>query len=312
MRTPRIVAAALIATVASGMSSCAREDAPSGAIEIETEDVTRFFEVYDAANGRPTADVLQHEYLDVGTAGLHHLADVRNVTGERIAQAILDNPERYADAKSCLDVLPRVRERLDVTFEALLDIYPGAQKPPVTIAVGRGRPLAIAGPGTGVQIGLEVMCSSLAARFFDERVDDRFVHVIAHEYIHAQQAPALAGTEELTVLERALVEGIAEFVGELISGGLANVGVARSAAGREQAIETRFTAGLDKRDLSEWFDNTTEEDVGQLGYWVGYRIAKAFYEQAPDKRAAVREMFQMTDARAFFDRSGWYPGIALP
>jgi predicted nucleic acid-binding protein len=65
------------------------------------------------------------------------------------------------------------------------------------------------------------------------------------------------------------------------------------------------------RDISEWVDNTTPEDVGQLGYWVGYRIAKAFYRHAPDKRVAIREMIQMTDAHGLLARSGWYPGIVL-
>ena len=54
------------------------------------------------------------------------------------------------------------------------------------------------------------MCSTAAARVLDRDVDERFVHVIAHEYIHSQQAPALANTEDLTVLQRSLLEGIAD------------------------------------------------------------------------------------------------------
>jgi hypothetical protein len=291
--------------------SCAAQSAPSPSIEIQTDDVTRFFRIYEAAGGHPTAEQLQREYLDLGTAGLRHLARVRNVTGERIARAIGAEPELYTNARSCMAALPRIRGRLDVAFDELLALYPEAQKPPVTIVVGRGRPLAIAGPGDGVQIGLEAMCSGIAARFFDANVDDRFVHVIAHEYIHAQQAPALANNEHPVVLERSLVEGVADLVGELISGGIANVAVSASAKGRETEIETKFAADVDKTDLSDWVDNTTPESVGQLGYWVGYRIAKAFYQHAPDKRAAIREMIQMTDPHAFLAKSGWYPGIVL-
>ena len=51
--------------------------------------------------------------------------------------------------------------------------------------------------------------------------------------------------------------------------------------------------------------------MGQLGYWVGYRIAKAFYQRAPDQRRAISEMIRMTDARAFLAKSGWFPGMAL-
>lgn len=289
----------------------ARPSAQAGGIQIQTDDVDRFFALYEAASGRPTADQLQRDYLDRGTAGLHHLAKVRNVTGERLAQAIASEPDLYTNARTCLAVLPRVRARLDRTFEALLDVYPDAQKPPVTILVSRGRPLAIAGPGDGVQIGLEGMCSPAAARYLDANVDDRFVRVVAHEYIHAQQAPALASTEDLTVLERSLLEGVAEVMAEQLTGSVSNVAIRATTEGREREIETRFAADVDKRDLSAWVDNTTADSVGQLGYWVGYRIAKSFYQRAPDKRIAIRELIQMTDAHALLARSGWSPGIVL-
>jgi hypothetical protein len=236
---------------------------------------------------------------------------VRNVNAANIAAAVATQPELYAMARPCLAALPRIRARLDRTFRQLLDLYPRAQKPPVTILVSRGKPLAIAGPGHGVQISLEGMCSGNAARYLGGDVDDRFVNVIAHEYIHTQQAPALANTENLTVLERSLVEGVAEFLGERIAGGVSNVAVFASAAGREREIESRFAADIDKTELGDWFDNTTAQDVGQLGYWVGYRIARAYYQQARDKRAAIREMIQLTDAHAFLARSGWRPGIVL-
>lgn len=283
-----------------------------GAIEIQTEDVDRFFRVYDAAAGRPTAERLQREYLDAGTPGLQHLTRVRNVTGERLAQAIAADPALFTTARSCLPALPRVRARLTRAFARLLELYPEAQKPPVTILVSRGRPLAIAGPGDGVQIGLEGMCSPLAARLLGADVDDRFVHVIAHEYIHVQQSPALAGTEDLTVLQRSLLEGVADLVGELISGRIGNLGIAPTTVGREREIETRFLAAADSRDLSAWVDNTTADDVGQLGYWVGYRIAKAYLRTAADERTAIRELIQTTDVHAILARSGWTPGMSLP
>lgn len=289
--------------------SCASAGAPGGsaAIEIQTEDVARFYAVYEAADGLPTAEQIQRDYIDPGTEGLRHLTRVRNVNAENIARAAAEKPELYTKARSCLAVLPRVRERLHQTFDNLLEVYPQAARPPVTILISRGKPMAIAGPGHGVQVALEAMCSDIAAKFLGANADDRFVNVIAHEYIHVQQA---AEWETPTVLERALGEGVAEFLGELISGGVSNVAVHAAAEGREKEIETRFAADLDKEDLSAWFDNTTPEDVGQLGYWAGYRIAKSYYQDAPDKKAAIATMIEITDAHAFLAASGWRPAIA--
>jgi hypothetical protein len=264
--------------------------------------------MYEAAGGQPTAEQIQRDYLDAGTAGLRHLTQVRNVNAENIARAVATRPDLYTNARTCLDALPRIRARLERTFDNLLTLYPEAARPPVTILVSRGRPVAIAGPGDGVQISLEALCSDVAARYLGANIDDRFVNIVAHEYIHVQQAPEEASP---TVLERSLAEGIAEFIGELISGGVSSVAIHDAARGRELEIETRFAADLDKTDLSAWFDNTTEQDAGQLGYWVGYRIARAYYQNAPDKAAAIRAMIRQTDARDFLARSGWRPGIAL-
>lgn len=304
-RTANRIATAWVLGVAWLAAPCV--SVAASAIEIQTEDVDRFYGLYEATGGRPTAEQVQRDYLDKGTAGLRHLTQVRNVTAENIARAAATQPQLYANARSCLAALPRIRDRLRATFEKLLELYPQADRPPVTILVSRGRPLAIAGPGTGVQVALEAMCSDVAAKILGADVDDRFVNVIAHEYIHVQQPPERARP---TVLQRALEEGVAEFLGELISGGVSNVAVHASAQGRELEIETRFAADLDKTDLSDWFDNTTADQVGQLGYWTGYRVARAYYEAAPDKPAAVREMLQITDAKAFLAKSGWRPGGA--
>jgi hypothetical protein len=281
--------------------------APAGP-DVHIEDVARFYAVYDAAGGHPTAEQLQRDYLDPGSDGLHQFAAARNTTAGRIADAIVKRPDIYEDARRCMAVLPRARQRLEASMRKLGELYPEAVFPPVTIAVGRGRPVGISGPGMGVQIGLEALC---ATNYLNPNVEDRFVHVIAHEYVHAQQSPVLANNEHPTVLERSLVEGAAEFVGELTSGQVAYSVFGASTKGHELAIETAFAADEDKTDLSAWLDNGTATAPGDLGYWVGYRVCKAYYEHAANKRRAIREIIQMTDAKAFLAKSGWRPGIQL-
>jgi hypothetical protein len=297
------VACAAISYTAHGASASI---APSP--EIHIEDVGRFYRIYDAANGHPSAEQLQRDYIDAGSEGLHSLARLRNVTGARIAETIVKNPKIYSDAKRCMAVLPRVKERVQVALDTLGRLNPESRFPPVTVAVSRGKPAGIGYPDSGIQIGLEAVC---AADFLNPNVEDRFVHLISHEYVHVQQAPALAGRENLTVLERSLLEGVAEMISELISGLAGQAHFPGLTQGREKQIETAFLADQDKVDLSAWLDNSTLEKPGDLGYWVGHRIAKSYYQHATDKRQAVLDMLQMTDAKAFLAKSGWYPGIQL-
>jgi Predicted Zn-dependent protease (DUF2268) len=301
-----IICIAILRPARSGVSAFA--DRTPGPV-IQIEDVDRFYKVYDAAGGHPTADQLQHDYIDPGSEGLHHLATVRNVSGAAIAKTLDEHPEIYSDAKRCMAVLPRVRERLQAALLKLGDLYPEAKFPPVTIAVGRGKPVAIGSPASGVQVGLEALC---ATNWLNPNVEDRFVHVISHEYAHVQQAPALADNDHPTVLEASLIEGAAEFTAELISGEISSYQFVASMKGREKEIETAFVSDEDKTDLSKWLYNGTREKPGDLGYWVGYRIVKSYYQHAGDKRTAFREILEMTNPKAFLAESHWYPGIQLP
>jgi hypothetical protein len=275
---------------------------------IHIEDVARFYKVYDAAGGHPTAEQLQRDYIDPGSDGLHELGKLRNVSASAIAEELSKRPEIYSDAKRCMAVLPRARQRLEVAFDKLDQLYPEAKFPTVTIAVGHGKPVGVGSPVTGVQIGLEALC---AVKYLDPNVEDRFVHVIAHEYVHVQQVRALVDDQHPTVLEGSLIEGAAEFAAELISGGVSGPELRARAEGHEKEIETAFVADEDKTDLSTWLYNGTLDKQGDLGYWVGYRIVKSYYEHASDKRRAFREILQMTDPKAFMAKSGWYPGIQL-
>jgi hypothetical protein len=280
--------------------------AHGAAAEIHTDDVDRFYKIYDAAGGHPTAEQLQRDYLDAGSEGLHNLAKLRNVTGARIADTLSKHPELYVKARNCTAALPRVRERVEVALRNLVRLYPQAKTPPVTIAVGRGKPVGVGSPVTGLQIGLEALCS---AEWMNSNVEDRFVHVIAHEYAHVQQVRELVDDEHPTVLERSLIEGAAEFVAELTSGktGFAHFDVLTK--GREREIETAFVADVDQTDLSRWVDNSTMERGNDLGYWVGYRICRAYYQRAADKQQALRQILELTDPHAFLAKSGWRPGM---
>jgi hypothetical protein len=303
IRMREVLACAAIA--ASATSTASDTAGPS----IQIEDVEGFYQVYDASGGHPSADQLQHDYLDPGSEGLHHFAEVRNITGARIAATLATHPEYYSGARRCMVVLPRVRQRLKVDLRTLGRLYPQAVFPPVTIAVGRGKPVAVGSPVSGVQIGLEALC---ATEWLNPNVEDRFVHVIAHEYAHVQQARSLVDDEHPTVLELSLIEGAAEFTAALISGEVAYSQLAASTKGREKQIETAFVADEDESDLSHWLNNSTMEKSGDLGYRVGYRIVKSYYRHTADKRRALHKILQMDDPKAFLAKSGWYPGIQLP
>jgi hypothetical protein len=59
--------------------------------------------------------------------------------------------------------------------------------------------------------------------------------------------------------------------------------------------------------VGNWIANSSQETPdhpADLGYWVGYQICKAYFDNSPDKKAAIREMLNFKDSKAFYEKSG--------
>jgi uncharacterized protein YjaZ len=253
--------------------------------------------------------MLQQQYLDPGSPGLHDLTKIRGITADTLKSAIDKRPEIFRDARRCAAVLPQVSERVHRSLQSLRAQYPEALTPPVTVSIGRGTSGGTTGR-TGVIVGLEAICAVVP---HGDEVN-RLVQLIAHEYGHVQQPVAQTEPEHPTLLLAAIVEGGAELVAELTSGNIANPQLKDWTRGRELQIETEFVQEKETTDLERWVWNGrgTAERPGDLAYWIGYRITKALYVHAGDKRQALRQILTMTDPQAILDASGWYPGIELP
>lgn len=281
--------------------------------EVRIDDVQRFYQLYDRTHGKPTVEQLQSAYLDKGSTGLRQFVQSRIGNAGKLAAAMAKSPRVYSAAKECAKTLPAVRQRLSDVLPRLATLYPPATFPPVTVVIGRNNTGGTT-TASGVIIGLETICR---ANWMNPDITVRLVHLIAHEYIHVQQPAAQADPPPgASLLFQSLVEGGAEFVGELISGQVANVQLQRWTRGHECGIERRFQAQADGADTSSWLYNGagTSDKPGDLGYWVGYRIAKAYYAQAHDKRQAIADIISIDNGTAdvFLRKSGWKPATGCP
>lgn len=276
-------------------------------VEVRTTDVDLFYRIYDAAGGHPDAPTLQRDYLDAGSEGVRQFIPQRIRSADALAKAVATQRDVYEKARACAAALPAARARLAGVFRRLAAIDPDATFPPVIVLVGRNTSGGTTGR-SGVLIGLEVVCRS---NWLQPDLTDRLVHLIAHEYGHVQQFPA--GGEDLhpdTVLKQSLIEGGAELVAELTSGEASEAYLQGWTRGHERDIGRAFMADLDSTDLKPWLYNGagTPDQPGDLGYWVGYCIAKSYYGHARDKRAAMRALLELQDPRRILLASRWQPG----
>jgi len=273
---------------------------------VRIDDVARFYAAYDKADGKPSAAALQAGYLDAGSPGLKQFVTARISPAQKLADAIAKSPQDFRNARRCVPMLPAARDQLRQVFSALTKLDPRATFPPVTIVIGRNNTGGTT-TANGVTIGLEVICRS---NWLTPDITQRLVHLIAHEYVHVQQPAAqVAPPANASVLFASLVEGGAEFIGELTSGEVLNVHLKRWTQDKACRIERDFQTHAMDTDMSHWLYNGpgTPEAPGDLGYWVGYRIARAYYAQASDKPRAIQDILNVNNdnAASFLERSGW-------
>lgn len=277
---------------------------------IVADDVPRFWAAYDASTPETRAAALDSLYLAPGSAGLQDMLFRRIGSARSLAEVVNAHPRYFASARAstlrAAEFEPRIRE----AFRRLEEVYPDAVFPDVYFLIGRMNSGGTTSP-RALLIGTE-----LYGRTPEMPLDelgpwhravlqpiDLIPHIVAHELIHYQQDYA----EGETLLRQALVEGVADFIAELISGRHINAAAAEYGDAHEALLWCEFEDQMEGTDVSRWLYNGDQsvDRPADLGYYMGYRIARAYHAQAPDKRQAVHDMLRIQDFRAFLDASGY-------
>lgn len=115
------------------------------------------------------------------------------------------------------------------------------------------------------------------------------------------------------MLEQCIIEGSADFLGELISGKIGNNAPYEYASGKEKMLWEDFKKDLnlgENDSFSNWLYGGERRDdrPADMGYYIGYMVTRAYYEKSADKRKAIREILTIKDCRKFLIDSGYNGG----
>ena len=284
---------------------------------IVADDVPRFWAAHDASTPETRAAALKTMYLDRGTPGLQDFAVLRIGTAEALAASVNRYGGYYRSARASTLRAGAYEPQIREAFRRMEALYPDAVYPDVYFLVGT---LSTGGTtsGRGLLIGTEVYGRTPEAP--EAEMDpwmravfgsvDRVPHIVAHELVHYQQDYAPGRS----LLRQSLNEGVADFVAELISGRHINPAAHAYGDAHESALWCEFRGRMHGTDTGAWLYNGagSAERPGDLGYYVGYRIAKAYHERAADGRQAVAEMLKIRDFDAFVAASGYAGRFTCP
>ncbi len=286
-------AAALILEPFVERSRTAAVHADPDSARLITSDVELFWHVYDNAPPEQLEVWLRREYLDRGTQGLRDFIPYRILSAVDLAAWIRTDRSRYEAARPSTERVFEVESQIRATFHALEELYPDAVFPDVYFVIGRFNTGGTVSPA-GLLIGAEMY-----------RDPARLPMIVAHELVHYQQPP---GGEGLTLLEQAFREGSADFVGELLSGQRMNAAAQEYGRAHEAEFWAEFRTVMHGTDFAGWlYGNPPPGRPADLGYFIGYRIAEAYYAQAADKAAALRDILLVRDVERILAASGYAP-----
>jgi Predicted Zn-dependent protease (DUF2268) len=294
---------------------------PYGA-RLVTADIDRFWAVFDAPSR--SADAFQHGYLDPATPGLRDFIPDRIGSAARLARTVAQHEAYYravrAPSQRARDFAPAIRR----AFVRMHELYPDAVFPAVYFVVGALNSAGTVGD-SGLIIGMDMSalprprdgqtCTGLEWQCANAASVEQLPFIVAHELTHIEQAaahPEAAGTNVVpALLQVVLAEGVADYVAERATGIARTseyVGFGESHAGEVRSAFMAVRGSHDPAAFREYLYGKPRAHPAwpqDLGYDIGYRIAKGYVARRGDERAAITELIRMDDAEKILAASGY-------
>ena len=276
-----------------------------------TDDIARFWSAYDTVRALSDSTeqirAVQRLYIEPGSPGLQGLIATRRYTAREFAGAIREYPTYWESIRPNTLRASEMSQRIAAGLAAFQRLYPegrpadvyfsiGVLRTPGTIFEGRvliGAELALADPRT-VTSDLPQRLSNIAP-YVARNPIAQVAPLNVHEYVHTQQR-----AWNYRVLDLVLAEGIAEYLSVLATGvPSAFAPLAYERAHRDSVSAVFARDLLSRQTVDRWLYNDTTNRFGvrDLGYAVGYEIARRYVVRSPNRRAAIRVLVELDYAK---------------
>lgn len=255
-----------------------------------TEDVGRFWEAFDEME--KTGNNTFQTYIDQGTPGLKGFIENRILGADSLFAMVKLRKDDYLKSRNLLDDLNSKKKRIIAIYSAMKYWYPEAIFPPVYFVVGRFNSGGTVSED-GVILGAEKQPDL-----------NGLPGLVAHELIHFQQKNL---AESYNLLFQCIIEGSADFIGELISGEQINGAAFSYGRDHEKALCEEFIKVMETDNYTDWLYGTSGKDdrPNDLGYWMGYKITEAYFFQQENKIEAIKNILHVKNPQSFLEESGF-------
>ncbi|MEM1057321.1 MAG: DUF2268 domain-containing putative Zn-dependent protease [Bacteroidota bacterium] len=303
-----------LALVLACFESSAQSTHPDSS-RIVTDDIGRFWEATDRlgpdATQQDSLRAFFEGYYLPASPGLRDFIQYRMGSLYDLIDQINAHPAYYASIRESTLRAASFDDEIRAAYYALDSLYDASVFPDTYIQIG-----VMNSGGTYTEdrllIGAE-MYGLTPETPMDELSNwhkavlkpvEELPHIVAHELVHYQQHYP---DSVRTLLSQSIREGAADVIAEIISGQHVNAHVHAWADPREPELWAEFRERMHGDEFTGWLYGGDREEgrPADLGYWMGYKIVRAYYDRAEDKRAAIREILTIEDFGAFLAQSGY-------
>lgn len=279
------------------------------AAQIVTSDIDLFWKAFDKAKPENSLYVFRDEYIRKGSSGLKEFTAYRIGSSCELVETIEARPKYYASLREPSLKAHSFKEPMRAAFRNLKNLYPDAVFPDVYLMIGR---MNSGGTYTANALLIGVDMYGITPTTPKEELSDwhkqvlkpidEIPYIVAHELIHYQQKYPKA---DRSLLASAIGEGSADFIAELIAGKHINHHLHVFGDPRERELWSDFKRSMAANDTSLWLYNggKIKDRPADLGYYMGYKIAEAYYKKASDKKQAVKDILEIKDFNEFLKAS---------
>lgn len=275
--------------------------------EIITSDIDNFWNAYDKIivekDSVKQLDLINTLYLGKGTPGLDGIMRARRYSAQEYVYSINHYPKFWQSIRKNTLKSKQFSKDIQKGVKKLKAIYPDLKPVNTYFEIGIlrtggttidgmlliGSEVALADKTT-VTTEFDQTYPHLKGYFDTEPIKD-VVFLNIHEYIHTQQKETIGNS----LLSQTLMEGVAEFLAEIALNQKSPNPPIEFGLKNEEKIKTAFEKEMFSPNIYNWIMNDADNQFGMrdLGYFVGYAICKKYYEQASNKKLAVKEMIEL-------------------
>lgn len=273
--------------------------------ELNYSDLENFVNAFKALEkDTDTIEIFNKMYFEKASIGLKEFVNRHGLTAQMLKKAVAKSPDKYRKIETFIEDLDELKSKLVKVLKDFQNIVPNTMFAPTYLLVGANRGIAQAS-----QFGQLVTITRLLKN------EERLLQVIIHELAHFQQAKTLGGPQYVALYSQAnnmlgicLREGGAEFITDQVFGSITQSKSIDYYVENEVELKQKFLEDLKSQDNSFWlWDSVGQKDYPQLlGYVMGYKIWKNYYNKAGDSDQVIGEILNLTDPDKYIEKSDYF------